>query len=89
LDTAARVLELMMEGTSVRAISHLTGLDISTILDLMVTAGNKCQRLLDALIRNVRPNLVQADELHSFAATRNGCVPTLRRNGGGVDLAGA
>src|ERR1700733_14278572 len=66
LDTTARVLELMMEGTSVRAISRLTDLHIATILSLMVTAEEKCQRLLDAKIRNVRPHLVQADELHSF-----------------------
>jgi len=66
LDTAARVLELMMEGTSVRAISRLTGLHIETILSLMVTAGKKCQWLLDTRIRNVRPHLVQADELYSF-----------------------
>jgi IS1 family transposase len=66
LDTTARVLELMMEGTSVRAISRLTGLHIGTILALMVTAGEHCQRLLDAKIRNVRPHLVQADELHSM-----------------------
>ena len=65
LDTAARVLELMMEGTSVRAISRLTGLHIETILSLMVTAGEKCQRLLDAKIRNVRPTLAQADSTHS------------------------
>lgn len=66
LETAAKVLELMMEGMSVRAISRLTGLHIATILSLMITAGEKCQRLLDAEIRNVRPNLVQADELHTF-----------------------
>jgi hypothetical protein len=42
LDTAARVLELMMEGASVRAISRLTGLHIHTILSIMGTAGRKC-----------------------------------------------
>jgi IS1 family transposase len=56
----------MMEGASVRAISRLTGLHIATILSLMVTAGEKCQRLLDVKIRNICPHLVQADELHSF-----------------------
>ena len=64
LDATARVLELMMEGTSVRAISRLTGLHIETILSLMLTAGEKCQRLLDTRIRGLHPNLVQADELH-------------------------
>src|ERR1700691_431121 len=63
-ETTARVLELMMEGTSVRAISRLTGLHIETVLSLMLTAGEKCQRLLDTRIRGLRPNLVQADELH-------------------------
>ncbi len=47
-------------------ISLLTGLHIATILSLMVSAGEKCQHLLDAKIRNVRPHLVQADELHWF-----------------------
>lgn len=71
LDTAARALELMMEGASVRAISRLTGLHIATILDLMLSAGNKCQRLLDALVTGIRPNLVQADEIHTIV----GCHP--------------
>jgi len=35
IDTAARVLELMIGGTSVRAISRLTGLHIATILSLI------------------------------------------------------
>ena len=56
----------MLEGMSVRAISRLTGLHIATILSLMVTASERCQKLLDAKIRHLRPNLVQADELHSF-----------------------
>jgi transposase-like protein/IS1 family transposase len=63
-ETTARVLELMMEGTSVRAISRLMGLHVGTILSLMLTAGEKCQHLLDSRIRGLRPNLVQADELH-------------------------
>ena len=36
----------------------------------MVTAGQKCQQLLDAKLRGLRPNLVQADELHSFVGAR-------------------
>lgn len=63
-ETTAKVLELMMEGVSVRAISRLTGLHIETILSLMLTAGEKCQRFLDSRIRGLHPNLVQADELH-------------------------
>ena len=65
-ETASKALGMMLEGMSVRAISRLTGLHIATILSLMVTAGEKCKRVLDAKIRNVKPRFVQADELHSF-----------------------
>lgn len=39
--TAAKVLTLMLEGMSVRAISRFTGLHKHTILSLMLTAGEK------------------------------------------------
>ena len=31
-----------------------------------VSAGESCQRLVDAKLRGLRPHLVQADELHSI-----------------------
>jgi len=65
-DIAAKALAMMLEGMSVRAISRLTGLHIHTILALMVTAGEKCQQLMDAKLRGLRPRLVQADEIHSL-----------------------
>ena len=49
----------------------LQAFNIATILDLMLSAGTKCQRLLDALVCGIRPNLVQADEIHSIV----GCHP--------------
>jgi transposase-like protein/IS1 family transposase len=66
LDIAARALEMMMEGMSVRAISRITGLHIRTILALMISAGRKCKLLLDMTVRNLNPALVEADELHTF-----------------------
>jgi transposase-like protein len=82
LETTARVLELMMEGTSVRAISRLTSLHVETILSLMLTAGEKCQRLLDTRIRGLKPNLVQATSYTSpSAVTQNACDSMLPKNG--------
>jgi IS1 family transposase len=60
----------MMEGTSIRAIERLTGVHKSTILALLLTAGEKCQRLFDERIRNIRALLVQADELWTFVHTK-------------------
>ncbi len=61
--TAARVLSMMLEGMSVRAISRLTGLHLQTILALMDTAAENARRIFDGTVRNVRPHFVQLDEL--------------------------
>ena len=65
-DDAARVFTLMMEGMSVRAISRVTGIHKTTILALLSTVGEKCWRLFDARVRNVRAERVQCDELWQF-----------------------
>src|SRR5215472_3340963 len=60
-ETVIRVIGMMLEGMSVRAISRLTGLHKNTILSLMVTASQNAQRVFDAKVRNVRPSFVQLD----------------------------
>jgi IS1 family transposase len=66
LDEAERVFHLLVEGVSIRAIHRLTGTDKETILSLLMTLGAKCADLFDAMVRNLRPSCVQADELWTF-----------------------
>jgi transposase-like protein len=47
-ETAAKVLTLMLEGMSVRAISRFTGMHKHTILLLMLTASEKAHQVLNA-----------------------------------------
>jgi transposase-like protein/IS1 family transposase len=61
--TAAKALELMLEGMSVRAISRITGMHKNTVLSLMSTAAEKAKRVFDTRVRDIRPNFVQLDEL--------------------------
>jgi len=70
LEKAIEVLRLMMEGVSIRAIARLTGVHKSTILDLLQTAGEKCRKVFDERIRNVKAQVVQADELWTFVHTK-------------------
>jgi IS1 family transposase len=56
----------MTEGMSIRAISRVTGIHKTTILALLLTVGLKCARLFDAMVRNVRPRYIQADEAWTF-----------------------
>lgn len=67
---AAQVVSLLCEGVGIRAISRLTGLDQETVLNVLATAGEHCERLLDAKVRNVKSEQVEVDELYSFVRTR-------------------
>src|SRR6185295_15877069 len=51
LDDAERVMTLLMEGMSVRAISRVTGVEKKTILSLLLTVGSKCAELFDQRVR--------------------------------------
>jgi transposase-like protein/IS1 family transposase len=59
-------LKLLVEGCSVRSIERLTGIRRDTIIDLLLIAGERCERLMDNAIRDVPVRDVQADEAWSF-----------------------
>jgi IS1 family transposase len=59
-------LQLLLEGTSVRSAERITGAHRDTILDLMVRAGERCERFLEDRIQNVAVRDVQADEIWAY-----------------------
>lgn len=65
-DKALACLNLLVEGMSVRAIERVTGVHRDTILDLLVTVGEKYERLLDEKIVGLSVRDVQADEVWAF-----------------------
>src|SRR5207253_1679741 len=65
-EKAYQVIHLLAEGTGIRACERLTGLNRRTILGILETAGQKCACLLDAKIRDVEVESVQADEVFAF-----------------------
>jgi transposase-like protein len=62
------VINLLVEGCSIRSIQRLTGIDQNTIMKILVLAGNRCQRLLESKCRNVPVSDVQCDEIWGFVA---------------------
>jgi transposase-like protein/IS1 family transposase len=66
LDDAERIIALLCEGVSIRAITRLTGVHKTTILSLLLTVGAKCATLFDERVQNLRPRYVQADEAWTF-----------------------
>jgi IS1 family transposase len=62
----------MVEGMSIRAISRFTGTDQNTIMSLLLTVGEKCRRVFDSKVREVKAKYVQMDELWCFVHTKEG-----------------
>jgi IS1 family transposase len=71
-DKAVLALNLLVEGNSIRSTERLTGLHRDTILDLLVLAGERCERLMDERMRGFRPKAIEADEIWSFVGKKEG-----------------
>ncbi|KQN26722.1 transposase [Sphingomonas sp. Leaf33] len=65
-DDRAKILHLLCEGMSIRAITRLTGASKNTVSKLLIDAGKACAAYHDANVRDVKAARVQVDEIWSF-----------------------
>ena len=65
-------LRLMIEGNSLRSTQRISGLDINTLMKILVKAGEKCEKLIGRLIVNVPVKDVQCDEIWGYVAKKEG-----------------
>jgi transposase-like protein/IS1 family transposase len=63
---AVMALQLLLEGCAVASVERVTGLHKRTILDLMVLAGNKCERLMEKMVKDIPVRDVAIDEVWSY-----------------------
>ncbi len=61
-----QILNMLVEGSSMRSISRVTGVSINTVSKLLADAGNVCSAFHDDMVRNVNAKRVQCDEIWSF-----------------------
>jgi IS1 family transposase len=66
LQTRVTILNMLVEGSSMRSISRVTGVSINTVAKLLEDAGRACAAYHDATVRNVGAKDVQCDEIWSF-----------------------
>jgi IS1 family transposase len=62
----ARILHLLCEGQSIRAITRLVGASKNTVTKLLIDAGAACMAFHDANVRDVKTKRIQVDEIWSF-----------------------
>lgn len=66
IEKAEMVLRLLLEGNSVSSVERLTEVHHTTILKLLVLAGEKAERIMAEKIRNIAVRDIECDELWSF-----------------------
>ncbi len=57
------ILNCLVEGNSIRSTARIADVEKRTVMNLMLTAGGNCERLLGERIRNVKVKDVQCDEI--------------------------
>lgn len=66
LQKRTQILAMLVEGSSMRSISRVCDVSINTVTKLLVDAGEACLALHDELVRDVKSQRVQCDEIWSF-----------------------
>lgn len=78
IEERTRILHLLCEGMSIRAITRLTGASKNTVAKLLIDAGKACAAYHDGRVRNVKAARVQVDEIWSFTYAKQKNVPTAK-----------
>lgn len=77
-DERARIIHLLCEGSSIRAVTRLTGVSKNTVTKLLIDAGNACLAYHDEHVRNLTSKRVQVDEIWSFTYAKQKNVATAK-----------
>ena len=64
--TRAQILNLLVEGSSLRSISRVCDVSINTVTKLLVDAGTVCAAYHDQYVIGVKAKRIQCDEIWSF-----------------------
>jgi IS1 family transposase len=73
-----QILSMLCEGSSMRSISRVADVSINTVTKLLEDAGETCLALHDELVRDVKSQRVQCDEIWSFCYAKAKNVATAK-----------
>jgi IS1 family transposase len=73
-----QILSMLVEGSSMRSISRVTGVAFNTIDKLLQDAGAACADFHNRAVRGVNAKRVQADEIWAFCYSKQKNVPTAK-----------
>jgi IS1 family transposase len=78
LQKRVQILNMLVEGSSMRSISRVVDVSINTVSKLLVDAGNACAAYHYEHVRDVKAERVQCDEIWSFVYSKAKNTPTAK-----------
>lgn len=79
-----QILSMLCEGVSMRSISRIADVSINTVTKLLEDAGETCLSMHDELVRGVKSERVQCDEIWSFCYAKAKNVAAAKAAPGGA-----
>jgi IS1 family transposase len=82
----AQIIQMLVEGSSLRATSRMADVSINTVTKLLVDVAEAAYLYHDRAVRNVRCKRVQCDEIWCFVGAKAKNVPSAREQEGWGDV---
>ena len=70
LPKRVQIINLLVEGSSLRATSRIADVSINTVTKLLVDVGRACEKFHDETVQNVVSQRIQCDEIWSFVYSK-------------------
>lgn len=70
INKRVQIINLLVEGNSLRSTSRLTGTSINTVMKLLVDVGYACLKFHSQTVVQVRAKRIQCDEIWSFCYSK-------------------
>ena len=64
------VISMLCEGSSIRAVERITGVNQNTIMSLSKRVGDACKRIMDEKMRGLNCAQIQVDEIWGFIGAK-------------------
>lgn len=75
-----QILQMLLEGSSMRSIERVVGVSINTVAKLLIDAGRACDIYFDKHIKNVESRQIQADEVWAFCYAKDKNLDRIKGN---------
>lgn len=75
IEKRVQIINLLVEGSSLRATSRIADVSINTVTKLLVNVGIACQKFHDETVVGLASKRVQCDEIWSFVYAKQKNVP--------------